>query len=267
MVEQVAEQIQISKMFVDVPNGSVFVQRWTPAPIRNSTPIVLLHDSLGCVETWKDFPQRLCETTGRTVIAYDRLGFGQSTGRTDLPSIQFIQEEAEIYLPILFKALNIHEFSLFGHSMGGGMAIVCASHFPDRCRAIVTESAQAYVEERTRQGILQAQKNFENPQVFAKLEKYHGSRTRWVLDAWIQVWLSPEFSDWTLEKVLPQVRSPMLVIHGDRDEYGSLDFPKMISQATGGPVDQQIIFDCGHVPHREKPDLILDLCARFFLND
>jgi len=259
------ERIQSIEKYIDVPGGQLYARTWSVKEAQEC-PIVLLHDSLGCVEMWRDFPSLLCERTGRLVIAYDRLGFGRSSKRQGLPSTQFISEEADIYLPQVLKAFNIEQFSLFGHSVGGAMAVVAAGHFGKSCLCVITESAQAFVEDRTRQGIIQAQVDFENPTVFSKLAKYHGEKTRWVLDAWIQVWLSQEFATWSLKDDLPMMTCPVLAIHGEKDEYGSVQFPEMIFELAGGMAEKKIIADCGHVPHREKQDLILDLVTQFIVS-
>lgn len=256
-------EIKSSELFISVFGFEVFVKTWTPDKLENETVIILLHDSLGCVDMWKSFPEKLSEKVNRKVIAYDRLGFGKSSVRSKLPSINFVSEEAEVVLALL-KALSINNFSIFGHSVGGAMAVEIAAVLPQNCLSIVTESAQAFVEDRTRAGILKAKEEFAKPEVFAKLEKYHGTKTNWVLDAWIKVWLSPEFSNWSLRDALPKVKCPLLVIHGDQDEYGTLAFPKMISELTGGKSELQIISNCGHVPHREKPEIILDLTKNFY---
>lgn len=253
----------MSEQYVDVPGGKIYVKCWMLAIQNERAPVVLFHDSLGCVEMWRDFPRFLCESSGRTVIAYDRLGFGRSSKRQELPSAHFVREEVEFYFPNLLKALAIKRFVLFGHSVGGAMAVACAAHFASDCTAVITESAQAFVEDRTRQGILKAKLDFENPERFGKLEKYHGDKTKWVLDAWIEVWLSDEFSEWSLQNDLPKMRCPSLVIHGDKDEYGSLKFPEMICALAGGSTEKQIIQNCGHVPHREKQELILSLSDTF----
>lgn len=143
------------------------------------------------------------------------------------------------------------------------MALLGATNFPGRCLAVITESAQAFVEERTLQGISSAQINFEDAKNFEKLKKYHGDKTQWVLDAWIKVWLSPAFRSWTLEKDLPKVKCPVLIIHGDIDEYGSDNFPRMIRNFSGGKTEEHILSRCSHVPHREKPDQFLDLVEKF----
>ncbi|WDZ94639.1 alpha/beta hydrolase [Herbaspirillum sp. WKF16] len=232
-------------------------------------PLVLLHDSLGAVELWRDLPQRLASGSGRQVIAYDRSGFGRSAARRASIEQSFIRDEAGAALLPLLDDLDIERAILFGHSVGGGMAIVAAAQFPDRIAAVITESAQAFVEDRTLDGIRAAGKNFEDPAQLARLAKYHGSdleKAQWVLDAWTETWLSPEFANWSLEDDLRRVKCPVLAMHGDRDEFGSELHPKMIAnlpRAFEGQGEYVMFEGCGHVPHREKPELVLETVARF----
>jgi pimeloyl-ACP methyl ester carboxylesterase len=225
--------------------------------------VVLLHDSLGCVDLWRDFPERLAGRLARPVIAYDRLGFGRSSARHELPSVNFIREEAEVYFPTVRRALGVAEYALFGHSVGGAMALLIAASPEEPCRAVVSESAQAFVEDCTLAGIRQAREQFERPEQLAKLARWHGDKAGWVLRAWTDVWLSPEFAAWGLGPDLPRVRCPVLALHGDQDEYGSVAFPRLIGSRAGGPSEVAVLEGCGHVPHRERPDDVLDRVAVF----
>lgn len=258
--------VEERELLTDVPGGKVYVKIWRSCTKNNQPPVILLHDSLGCTDLWRYFPFLLCEKSGRTVISYDRLGFGRSSKREKIPSLNFVAEEAEVYIPALLDSLEIDKFMLLGHSVGGAMGLTCAGKKNETCLCVIAESSQTFVETRTRLGILQAKSEFEDPDIFKRLEKYHGDKTQWVLDAWIKTWLSDEFSEWSLEDALPKVKCPTLVIHGDQDEYGSLRFPEMISECVTGPSIKKIIPDCGHVPHREKPELILDLVIDFMKN-
>jgi pimeloyl-ACP methyl ester carboxylesterase len=251
----------ISESLAEVPGGRVFVRRFS-APGVNRPPIILLHDSLGSVEQWRDFPAALSDATGREVIAYDRLGFGRSAARTRLPSVHFVREEAQGYFPALQRALGITDFVLFGHSVGGAMALSIAA-VNGGCRAVVTEAAQAFVEPRTLSGIEEAKKQFEQPGQFDRLVRWHGEKARWVLDAWTSVWLSPQFAAWSLDEELARVRCPVLAIHGDKDEFGSVEFPRRIAAGVKGPSQLALLAGCGHVPHRERKEEVLRLCASF----
>lgn len=247
---------------VAVPGGSLFVRRWSSGP-GDRPPLILLHDSLGSVEQWRDFPQALANATRTEVIAYDRLGFGKSTPRAARPSADFVADEAVTFFPALERALGLTRFVLFGHSVGGAMALAIAAAEREACAAVITEAAQAFVEPRTLAGIRAARAQFDRPEQFAKLTRWHGEKARWVLDAWAGVWLSPQFRSWSLDEQLPLVRCPVLAIHGDLDEYGSVEFPRRITGRAGGPSELAILEGCGHLPHRERRGDVLRLSAAF----
>jgi pimeloyl-ACP methyl ester carboxylesterase len=249
--------------WVTTPAGRLFTRTWHPAPATDAPAIVLLHDSLGCVELWRDFPAQLAHATGRPVVAYDRLGFGRSDARTGRPSLDFVAEEAAHHFGPLLDQLGLARFVACGHSVGGGMAIECAARFASRCEALVTIAAQVFPEDRTLDGIRAARAQFREPAQVERLSRYHGDKAGWVLDAWIGCWLDPGFAAWTLTGVLPQVRCPVLAIHGEHDEYGSTVHPRLIAAHGGGPVDTSIMADTRHGPHRERPEAVLARMAAF----
>jgi pimeloyl-ACP methyl ester carboxylesterase len=253
-------------IWLEHPGGRMFVRHWMPhgdAGALSSSPIILFHDSLGCVELWRDFPARLSAAIRRSVFAYDRLGFGRSDPRGDSLPLDFIADEARTFFPVLQAQLGLRRFVAFGHSVGGGMAASCAAEHAAGCDALITVSAQAFPENRTLAGILTAKERFRDNRQVERLRKYHGVKAGWVLDAWIETWLHPEFASWSLESVLPRVTCPVLAIHGMDDEYGSTAHPEMIGRLSGGPSRVELLPDTGHVPHRERPALIVDLVAEF----
>ncbi|MCG8465052.1 MAG: alpha/beta hydrolase [Xanthomonadales bacterium] len=247
---------------ITVPGGQLYARQWFGGNAA-MPPIVLMHDSLGSVDLWRDWPERLAQHLGCRVIAYDRLGFGRSSARDALPSARFINEEAERYFPALYSQLELNEFVLFGHSVGGGMALTTAAQFPQQCRAVVSLAAQNGVEQRTVQGIQDAVRLFQQEDQFKRLEKWHGTKARWVLDAWSKTWLSDTFRDWQLTPSIADVECPVLVIHGENDEYGSQAFPEAIASAVQGFSEMYILENCAHVPHREQPELLLKLVTQF----
>lgn len=248
--------------FIPVAGGRLFAREW-PATNAALAPLVLLHESLGCVAMWKAFPEALARDSGRRVIAYDRLGFGRSTARDALPDPRFIEDEAGRCLPALLQALGVEACIPFGHSVGGGMALTFAALRPELCRAVITESAQAFVEPLTLAGVRRAKALFGEPEAFSRLARYHGDKTRWVLDAWTETWLSPAFADWSLDPWLPRVRCPVLAIHGDADEYGSVAFPRRIIGRVAGPAQMVLLEGCGHLPHREREAEVVARVAAF----
>lgn len=242
--------------------GALHAARWRSAVPVPRVPIVLMHESLGCESLWRDFPERLAAATGRDVIAYDRLGFGRSDPRHDRLPVSFVSDEARTGFAAVMHHFDLKRFAVFGHSVGGGMAIGVAAHWRDRCEALITESAQAFVEDLTLRGLRQADIDFHTPAQMARLERHHGDKAAWLLDAWLGTWLSPAFADFSVDGNLALVRCPVLALHGDADEYGSHRHPERIA---AGVADGRCVLlpNCGHVPHREQQDLVLDRVAAF----
>ncbi|MGE0282088.1 MAG: alpha/beta fold hydrolase [Rhizobiaceae bacterium] len=251
---------KIEEHRVRIGEHGVFATTWTPAVTAYPEPVLLLHDSLGCVDLWRGFPERLAAATGRPVIAYDRLGFGKSDAYPGRLGFDFIATEAKDTVPQLMAQLGISGFVACGHSVGGGMAVETAASLPERCKALVTIAAQAFVEDRTVEGISIAEHAFQEPASLTRLARYHGDKARWVVDAWTKTWLAPEFAGWNLDTAIARLRCPVLAIHGQLDEYGSAEHPNRIAAGRGTAL---ILPETGHVPHRENEALVVEAIRGF----
>jgi pimeloyl-ACP methyl ester carboxylesterase len=251
--------------WIDHPHGRIFARQWLPeAAPAAAAPLVLMHDSLGCIDLWRDFPAQLASAARRRVIAYDRLGFGRSDPRSGRPAPGFVAEEARTVFPRVRDQLGIARFAVAGHSVGGGMSVEIAADAAADCEALVTIAAQAFVEERTLAGLRVAQEQFRDPAQVQRLARYQpGPRAAWALDAWLGTWLDPAFRDWSLDAALPRVACPVLAIHGELDEYASVAHPRRIVGRSGGPSRLEIVAGAGHFPHREQPQHVVRLIAAF----
>lgn len=253
---------------LETPAGGLHVARWRPqapgtrSPRPQASPIVLLHDSLGCIALWRDFPALLAEASGREVIAYDRLGYGESAPYPGPQPATFVADEASGGFATLREGLALERFVLLGHSVGGGMAVEIAGRHAEACEALVTVAAQATIEPLTLAGIREAEAAFAEPGAMRRLARYHGDKAEWVLRSWVDNWHSEAFDGWTLDDALTRVRCPTLAIHGEHDEYGSLAQPRRIASRTPGPAEPRLL-PCGHVPHRECPEVLADIVAEF----
>ena len=261
--------ITTQQHWITVLEGRLFAQSWTPSGnagsenSEGSAPIVMLHESLGSVALWRDFPAQLAQATGRRVVAYDRLGFGQSDARQGLPDLDFMAQEAVRYFPAVREQLQLASYVLLGHSVGGGMAVEIAARAGSECQAVITIAAQALVEPHTLAGIREARARFQEAEQLARLAKYHGDKARWVVDAWTETWLSPAFANWSLDNSLPQLTCPLLALHGELDEYGSTAQPARIARLAGGGGRCEILPGARHMPHREMPEQVLSHITPF----
>ena len=225
--------------------------------------LVFLHDSLGCITTWRAFPETLAAALGCDALVYDRRGYGASSPFGPEPRTpRYLEEEAEVLARVL-DACRIPEAVLFGHSDGGSIALVAAARRPEVVRAVVTEGAHVFVEERTLAGIREARATLRTTDLRERLRRHHGERTDGVTSAWIDVWLSPGFRDWSIESYLPRIRCPVLVLQGTDDEYGTPAQVRAIAKGVAGPARAQLIPGVGHTPHRAAPDEVLRLATAF----
>ena len=253
--------------FIPTSRGQLFGCRWVPDGASNNLPpIILLHDSLGCITLWRDFPEQLVQHTGRTVIAYDRLGFGRSDPHPGLLTPpDFITDEANGDFGAVIEHFEVGNFVALGHSVGGGMGIGVAATTPIQCKGLISISAQTFAEEKTIEGVKTAQKIFAEPDQIERLKKYHGDKVEWILSAWIDNWLSPAFDGWSLTPLIGAIVCPILTIHGEDDEYGSPAHAERIKQRASTPVTLSVLQGEGHVPHKTSTETVL-AAINAFLN-
>ena len=262
-------EIKTIELMVQSPLGNLFTKRWKAQGIHPSvaqtsrSPIVLLHESLGCATMWRDFPVRLCEATGRDVIAYDRLGFGQSDPYPGQLPNHFVEQEAIESFAAVCDSLMIKDFIALGHSVGGAMAIGIAAQLPKTCRAIITLAALSMIEPQTIDGVRRAKAFFSEPDQLTRLAQHHGDKANWVLSAWVDTWLAESFREWNMDKLLLQVKCPALILHGDCDEYASTHHAERIGSLLTDHTKIDIMADTGHFPHRSHPNHVIAAIRSF----
>ena len=228
-----------------------------------SPTVVFLHEGLGSVSMWRDFPARLCDEANCRGLVYSRRGYGESSPINGPRSVRFMHEEAFEVLPEVLKHFGVDEPFLFGHSDGASIAILYAGARLGPLRGLVLEAPHVFVEPKCIAAIAATQKTYETTKLGERLAKYHGANTDAAFRTWTDVWLRPEFLDWNIEEYLKPITVPALVIQGKDDEYGTLAQVERVSRQLGGPVETLVLPNCGHSPHRDQPDAVLDRAARF----
>ncbi len=225
--------------------------------------IIFLHDSLGCIELWRDFPEKVGLYTNCNVLSYDRQGYGKSAPFTVTKrNHDYLKNEAET-LGKIIDALPLKNVILFGHSDGGSIALLTAALYPEKITGIITEGAHVFVEPETLKGIREAKKAYATTNLKEKLSKYHGDKTEDVFNIWVETWLSNKFQSWNIEKFLPKIICPSLIIQGEKDEYGTVDQVNSIIKNTTGNAVPLLIPNIAHTPHREAPAYVIKQTAHF----
>ena len=223
--------------------------------------ILLLHEGLGSVAMWRDFPAELASRTRRSVVAYSRWGYGASEALDGARDVRYMHHEGEVVLPALVAQLGLERPVLFGHSDGASIALIAAGSHPDLASALILEAPHVIVEDLSVASIEQARSAWETTDLPARLARYHADPAG-AFRGWNEVWLDVRFRDWNIEAYAAAIRCPVLVVQGERDEYGTLEQVARITQRA--PRAQTFIVPgVGHAPHRERTRDVLDRVAVF----
>lgn len=230
---------------------------------ENRPTLVFLHDSLGCTQLWRDFPEKIADRTQCNWLIYDREGYGHSAPMsTYRRPTNYMEQEADILNKLLIQ-LGLQNNILFGHSDGGTIALLTASKYPDHIKAIICEAAHIFVEGITLDGIEASLEAFKTSDLRQRLYKYHGNKVETLYKAWTDTWTSNDYRMWNIEHFLPQITCPLLFIQGEKDEYGSLDQVERTVNQVNGPAQKYIIPDIGHTPHKAVPEEIIKTTTDF----
>jgi pimeloyl-ACP methyl ester carboxylesterase len=247
-------------------NG-VAIETLTIAGNPQLAPMVFLHEGLGSVAMWREFPAQLCHATGRAGLVYSRRGYGKSAPISDVRRLgqrdpDFMHYEAHTVLPALLKALHIERPVLFGHSDGGSIALLHAAKFP--VQACIALAPHLFVEQISVDSIALAKVAYESTDLRSKLAKYH-SDVDSAFWGWNDVWLSPAFGSWNIEAEVSHIRAPMLAIQGRDDEYGTMRQIERIAELA--PQTQLLkLPHCGHSPHKDQPAHVIAAVMDFLVS-
>jgi pimeloyl-ACP methyl ester carboxylesterase len=236
---------------------------WVGAAQSAAPPLVFLHEGLGSVAMWKDFPQQFCERHGLRGLVYSRFAYGRSTPRpaAERFPVRFMEREAREVLPALLDALGIPRAALFGHSDGGSIALLAAAALPGRIDAVVAVAPHCFVEPISVESIAQARVAYLESDLRQRLARYHDDvdSAFW---GWNDVWLDPAFRDWNIEADLGAIRCPVLAVQGEDDEYGTLEQIHAIARRL--PKTRLLaLANCGHSPHRDQPETLIAEAGAF----
>ena len=237
--------------------------RWWTSPDHWGPALVLLHEGLGCVAMWRDFPVLLNQRTGLDVFAYSRAGYGGSDPVTLPRRIDYMHVEGRAVLGAVLESAGVDDAILIGHSDGASIAIVHAAAPAARIRGLVLIAPHVFCEDESIESIRSAGEAFRRGGLRERLARYHGDRVEQTFHGWHDAWLQPEFRQWSITEFLPKIATPVLLIQGDRDEYGTAAQLDAIERGVSGPVTRQWILGCGHAPHRERPGETLDAIDSF----
>jgi pimeloyl-ACP methyl ester carboxylesterase len=249
-----------------VADGHRLESAWHGPKPGGAPTLVFLHEGLGSVSAWRDFPERVAKATGMSALVYSRWGYGKSDAVTPPRSLRYMRDEALRALPEVLLGAGIDDAVLVGHSDGASIALIFAgSGLPEvaRLRGLVLLAPHVFVEDVSIASIAAAADAYRTTDLRARLARHHGENVDGAFWGWNRAWLDPGFRSWNIEECLPRVRVPALVVQGREDPYGTLAQVDAIARGSGGSVETLVLEACGHAPHRDHPEACAEAIARF----
>jgi pimeloyl-ACP methyl ester carboxylesterase len=253
---------------IDWDGKRVRIEHAWIAPERASSPLVVfLHEGLGSLAMWKDFPQRLCDAAGCRGLVWSRPGYGRSTPRPAEESwdLDFLHRQAHDVLPALLQALRVDTCEappwLFGHSDGGSIALLHAARFADRVAGAIVLAPHIMVEDLSVESIAKAREAYLSTDLKQRLARYHDDPDS-AFWGWNDIWLHPPFREWSIEDEIAAIRCPLLAVQGVDDEYGTLEQIRGIARRV--PHTELLeLPGCGHSPHKDQPERVIRAAGDF----
>ncbi len=248
--------------FVEVRGTRLEYVRLASAHPREGAPaIVFLHEGLGSVAMWRDFPQRVADATGCEAVVFSRAGYGRSDPARLPRSVRYMHDEGLEVLPAFLAALGLERPILFGHSDGGSIALICAGGTATPLSGLVLMAPHVMVEDLSVASIAQAKIAWQTTDLPVRLGKHHAD-VEAAFRGWNDIWLHPDFRAWNIEEYLPAIACPVLAIQGEDDEYGTMaQIDRIAAQARD--VDLVKLADCRHSPHKDQPEAVLEVVGAF----
>jgi pimeloyl-ACP methyl ester carboxylesterase len=240
--------------------------QWVGVPDSSRPVVVFLHEGLGSLALWKDFPDRFCRAGGFTGLVFSRYGYGRSTPRPlhERWPVDFMHQQAREVLPTLFEQLGVARPWLFGHSDGGSIALLYAASFPHDVAGLVVAAPHIIVEDLSVASIAAARELYSEGKLREKLARYHDDvdSAFW---GWNDIWLDPAFRAWDIRDELPGIGAPILAVQGEDDEYGTLE--QIYGIARRAPQTRLLVLpQCGHSPHRDQSERLIQEAAHFMIS-
>ena len=248
--------------FLQVGAHSLEYRMIGPRPGEAPT-LVLLHEGLGCVGLWGDFPDKLQKATGAGVFVYSRTGYGQSSSVKLPRPLTYMHDEARQTLPTLLEAIGFSDGLLIGHSDGASIAAVYAgSHQDHRVGGLVLIAPHFFTEDPGIASIVEARKVYESGDLRARLARWHDDVDN-AFKGWNGVWLDPQFRKWDITEFLAYIRVPVLIVQGEDDQYGTVKQIEVAQQECYCPVEVVLLPGARHSPQREAPEPTLKAMSDF----
>lgn len=250
--------------FIDLPWRGQCIRleaQWVGEPASPHPTVVFLHEGLGSVSHWRNFPDEFCRANGSRGLVFSRFGYGRSSARSAALAPDYLHRQAHEVLPALLAQLGIVKPWLFGHSDGASIALLYASRHSADLSGLIVAAPHLYVEDCALEAIAAAREAYREGALRARLAPYHADVDA-AFRGWKDIWLDPAFRDWDIRADVAAITAPLMAIQGEDDAYGTLDQVHAIARFV--PHTRLLVLPgCGHSPHRERSAEVIAACGLF----
>lgn len=256
--------LETTMKFVDIDGIRLeYIRLPSTHPRERAPAMIFLHEGLGSISLWRNFPQQVADACGCEAVVYSREGYGHSDPAPALRTPRYLHRQGIEVLPALVDALELERPLLLGHSDGASIALLCAGKTTTPLSGLIVMAPHVIVEEITLAGIREATQGSRAADLQQRLSRYHSAaNAATVVIAWRDIWLDLTFRDWNIKSCLPMIRCPILAIQGEDDEYATIaQIDRIAAQAPD--VDLLKLADCRHSPHWDQPQAVIDAIVTF----
>lgn len=263
-IDNKVSEISISERFLQIQGHDIFARFLKHSdPNDDETAMIFLHDGLGSVESWLKIPEQLVECLGINAVIYDRRGYGRSSPHNFVGDPNYLHEEATEILPEILSRFGIKHPILIGHSDGATIALLYSGIFNHIDSLVVSIAPHTFSEKITMDGIGQLVQDFQNRNLKRKLTKLHSDKAETVFNSFSKTWLTNDFGEFNIFEILKKIKSPVLLIQGDRDEFGTTAQIDSVMDNASGTTESLIIENCGHFPHHSHKAIVVRAIQKF----
>ncbi len=255
-------------MDINIDNINIFYKFCNESLIKSKDQILLfLHEGLGSVEQWKDFPDKISDILQIPALLYDRYGYGKSSELKEERDIWYLHKETYFLEKFIEKISVNKKLILVGHSDGGTIALLYASRNPQKVDALITLAHHVFVEQVSIKGVKDAVWAYKNTDLKERLEKYHQNKVDSMFYGWANVWCNDDVENYTIEEDIKKIRAPILSFQGENDQYGTfVQLKTIIDNCPNQKNEVHWLKECGHAPQKDQEDFVIEKIAEFVKN-
>lgn len=255
-------------MYIKIGEKDIFYEFLNENQLKSENPVIIfLHEGLGCVEQWKEFPKFIEEKTNLPILLYDRYGHGKSSKLKEERDIYYLHNETHFLKKLIIELKINNKIILFGHSDGGTIALLYSAFYPENLLGIITEAHHVFVEKISQMGVRMAVEYYKKSDMHKRMAKYHGENTESMFFGWANTWLAKDADKYDIIDEIKNINVPILTFQGVDDQYGTFKQIEAVKKnCKNAKVQVEWLKECGHAPHKDQEEYVVEKTVEFIFS-